>query len=869
MPKELHEITKFTAGTITVPDVKDISEDAASYSLNIDSVTASGKLQGVPADTVLQLDGRYGSAANATVDMDVGSIISFNGQNDVIYYEADTKKIHNIIDLYPNIAAGTTYAAEGADDIFTDSSNEFIVDGINLTTGGNTPNKITVGGFDDADNNGAFLISSIVAGTITTTAGVHALGNEPAGDAVTISTLVQTDMGAIVSRDDEVTMQVHNKEVHIGAGKNSKDVPKWVGYVDHKQFGTAQTAIPQIEDAELKKPGTFPPIYKIIRVGGVNFGIQYGGSRIYKFTDTAFDSASYTQFVSTQGLCLRSAGTDIFVYDDNTAFGTLYKIDVSEWGTEDEISQESTIDGWGTSGTSLGSGFDISDIHDDNTVVWFHAYKSGNIVHGDDWLYNATTPTANGSLTPANRTPRLQQGGSNGMPEQNIVAVLYKQCLVSGSTWSGVGVVLHLTHIGDFHINTSLSRVSTFVNGLSMISVEPTYPAKGAYSITAGGTDDAQIHEIITDGSGAGTDPTFNATTDYGGTDHMGGFFQDGTKFFAAFRTDTSGVIDTEIIAMNDAVQETMLHSGGSAHFKPLDFRERSDNDVDPIEADGLCMTYEAAADVLYMCENGSAGGYISLNYNGTTTFYDIGYLARPDLRVLFADSGAGDFKDDETYFWKFAYVYDEYQESPLSSHVSYTPADDKNVQLTIDLYNLSGLSTRISHLAVYRAQNDDDAGQTSPETFYRLVKKIKLDTSFALISNGWGSASYRSHVLLDQLNNLGASYEARTLMPETLETSIVNYALSTQINSQHIVGKCYKTEVSDPMNYLFKSKVNNFDQFDWTTDFLRLPMTPTALASFNGRIYAFDENNTYRINVEYMLLMRTIHTGLIHMVFI
>ena len=50
-------------------------------------------------------------------------------------------------------------------------------------------------------------------------------------------------------------------------------------------------------------------------------------------------------------------------------------------------------------------------------------------------------------------------------------------------------------------------------------------------------------------------------------------------------------------------------------------------------------------------------------------------------------------------------------------------------------------------------------------------------------------------------------------------------------------------------MNYLFKSKVNNFDQFDWTTDFLRLPTVPTAMASFNGRIYVFDENNTYRIN--------------------
>ena len=46
----------------------------------------------------------------------------------------------------------------------------------------------------------------------------------------------------------------------------------------------------------------------------------------------------------------------------------------------------------------------------------------------------------------------------------------------------------------------------------------------------------------------------------------------------------------------------------------------------------------------------------------------------------------------------------------------------------------------------------------------------------------------------------------------------------------------------------MFKSKAFNFDQFDWTRDLLRLPVKPTALAAFQGRVYAFDENNIYRI---------------------
>ena len=193
--------------------------------------------------------------------------------------------------------------------------------------------------------------------------------------------------------------------------------------------------------------------------------------------------------------------------------------------------------------------------------------------------------------------------------------------------------------------------------------------------------------------------------------------------------------------------------------------------------------------------------------------------------------------------------MYDEYQESPLSAHVSYTPADDKHIEVTIDLYGTSSLSKRISHLMLYRAEDSDDTDSANPDSFYRLVKKIKLDNSFANQASGWGDQDFRRKIFVDELNNVGASYEARNLMPETLETSIVSYGLSTQINSMHIVGKCYKTEIPDATNYLFKSKVNNFDQFDWTTDFLRLPTVPTALASFNGRIYAFDENNTYRIN--------------------
>ena len=50
MPKQVHEITKFMSGTMTTPSIRDVPEDAANYSLNLDSVTHDGSLKGIPSD---------------------------------------------------------------------------------------------------------------------------------------------------------------------------------------------------------------------------------------------------------------------------------------------------------------------------------------------------------------------------------------------------------------------------------------------------------------------------------------------------------------------------------------------------------------------------------------------------------------------------------------------------------------------------------------------------------------------------------------------------------------------------------------------------------------------------------------------------
>ena len=53
MPKQLHELKNFMSGTMTTPSERDIPEDAAIYSKNLDSVTEDGKLKSIPDDATI------------------------------------------------------------------------------------------------------------------------------------------------------------------------------------------------------------------------------------------------------------------------------------------------------------------------------------------------------------------------------------------------------------------------------------------------------------------------------------------------------------------------------------------------------------------------------------------------------------------------------------------------------------------------------------------------------------------------------------------------------------------------------------------------------------------------------------------------
>tara|TARA_R110000824_G_scaffold324780_4_gene511712 strand:- start:341 stop:649 length:309 start_codon:yes stop_codon:yes gene_type:complete len=75
MPKTLFEIRAFSVGTIMVPDATDMPDEAALYSLNIDSVTEDGKLKGVPSDLTADFLTIGGTIIHPKKDGDMNYIV--------------------------------------------------------------------------------------------------------------------------------------------------------------------------------------------------------------------------------------------------------------------------------------------------------------------------------------------------------------------------------------------------------------------------------------------------------------------------------------------------------------------------------------------------------------------------------------------------------------------------------------------------------------------------------------------------------------------------------------------------------------------------------------------------------------------------
>ena len=132
----------------------------------------------------------------------------------------------------------------------------------------------------------------------------------------------------------------------------------------------------------------------------------------------------------------------------------------------------------------------------------------------------------------------------------------------------------------------------------------------------------------------------------------------------------------------------------------------------------------------------------------------------------------------------------------------------------------------------------------------FRMVTEVSLE-------DGWTYDALNdeySKIVTDG-GVLGATYEAVTGMPETLEHTNINYKISTTALGHLVVGDCWHPEIKQGQNFIFKSQPQAYSNFNWSKDYCVLPNKPTAIAWFAGKLFAFDLHNMWRINLDNMVI--------------
>ena len=859
MPKELHEIKNFMTGTITTPSETDIPDDAASYSLNIDPVAEDGILKGIPDDITLKTDGTFGTSDLQPLDADKMAMINNDGQRDVVAYEAGANKIWNIVDFQGGASGyitGTTFACVNSNpDTITDSGNGFV------SAGFVAGKQITVTGFTDSANNGTFVLKTVAAGTLTLDDS-HALAAESAGDTVIISSLV-IDKGAQTNSTDTCTMQVNNKEVHIGMGKGVTDKPLWCGIINHGHFAADAPTGLQLVDGELTSPSSFTSLTKVFcnEDESYIFGYQIDTRILYKFD------------IASGKLVIRSA-PGLFAYDITAACRADGEdfIWVSTLGASNQMLHKVDMEDLTilfTCQTTLSNthiAHDIINIKANSGAVdklWMANMGAGG---GRSLkLYRMNTPSVGGTPAWTEVTPEGFDNQGSGLDHTDVgnwmyygvswtaFDILFKQATetygnvlfkpaddFSGAANAWVGVLTQVTPA----VGTPDDLWFVYDSGCTHTS-NSSCPHRVKVWTDDGSENQGLIVALIMRDDFANGDYLDDAKADGAiTTQNKGGLVLIDTTENLQIQSICGTNDDTFLVSIEAASSKSDLKglsipNGGSVFSgATLPFDAESLSNADLHNAVGVCIKDGGTKKFhVFAGETDARWAYGELDALATKT--------ETELSITLSDEATGgSLVSGTAYSYKASFVYDGYQSSPLTpiELAENTPSGSNHSHvLLLTMKNMPALNKRITHVNIYA-----QAGLG----FYRLVESVDIRsawfTNASTTSNpDWGQ--FMTKTIVDT-GVYGASYEALNGISEVIRDTLPYYSLSAQLNNTHFIANCKHPNFKDSDSFLFKSKPYNFNQFDWSLDLLRLPTKPTAMASFSGRLYVFDDDNTYRI---------------------
>ena len=832
MAKQLLEINKFQNGTVTTPDATDTPEQSATYSINLDCVHKDGALQGSPINAAVTIKDDDAST-NATPDIDKARVIRSLDSNDgsvkedVLYYEQANNKLHFISNL--------------------DNAN-------------------------------------------TTTRLNHS-------DTASVFPKAGKEFASVALKD--VAMETHNKEVHVGLGE--LNAPQWVGYTNHK--GLVDSAkILVSEEAEVKYPSSIPYMHKLV-LGSTSdsyyYGIQIGGTRIWKIDGSAdatnggtkVSASTKDTFVNLQSIASDPANGRLYVLDKQ-GDGYIYEVSIDDL---DEKDVTYTLPG--TYPGPAGSWYsDIQYTSGGSGKLWIASHYNGRTgTSATAQIWNFARSGTSLSPTLVSKMPRMS-GGNNTTPgtwievinETAPGAVAEDEMIATETYIAETFPISLLKHPSDNDAVYWLARYpntesdgETTWNNRWLHRTSGDISGSGALANVESVTSIRTLclHRIKHDHSASTPDfvPIYNVY-------HPNGAEQD-TNSFSAINIDSIGIDDNgdeiyftigdklEKLSVNIDTSWTASQTSGnynknnlvsanatgpttsaSYNVTPTGQNARTGVSINfgyvPSTASAGADNFVAANDNIVLARQTGTAGFDKVSQtfaNGTfaaTTASATHYRDHSVLGITASDhsTDTGDLQSGYTYFYKTSMIYDGYQETPLSMETTLdVKTDTKNTEIEVKINDYQQIPKRASAVKVYRAESESNTA-TTPSSVYRLVKVIPF-------SKAWTVSGVTYTFTFDDTGIKGASFEAESGLAETLEGTLPKYALSTQLNNQHYIGKCWhEGYVNDATSYIFVSKVGKFDVFDWLVDFIKLPTVPTALTSFAGRIYAFDELNTYRI---------------------
>ena len=831
MPKELHEISQFSTGTITTPSESDIPDDAASYSINVDPIAEDGVLKGISANT----DKQYvngGSPTNIDVDATVMSRINDSGTDHLIFFDDNDnkfKKHSNLLGATENSSnlSGSAETHTGVPTIETNNKE------LHIGMGSGASDKPRWAGIIGHGQFGGSVPSGVQI-----------------ADAELKSPTLIPDFHKVLT-DNTYIYGFEFKGSIIYKLKISDNT-----LVDKRQLVFANGNIP------ILTAGCMSDSNDTILVMDIQ-----GQDADWATATTNKAHGSWLK-ISTNDLTVIKSGLVKLDNNDELPNGTGATI-------ADEIGDD-------------GGKWIITDILEISNKVWISgaAGNSTTPARGRNGHYIFAVPTTSfatssdltiitgGGTSAHNAGYALKDRGSNGnsdntekgyfrtsdtgATDEDIYFKIPRICLVaiSGSTTT-CGLIMNVfdydgsgTTASDYHQTLDRTNMGVWdgsaVQGCATIciihdegnvSASDTGTKPPAYNSTNKG----QIKILKTS---AGNIKIYNSVA-------------------GVHETNTASAHGFMLLSNQDATVSTTsnLYFGEQLTYTSENISAHTNftkNSYDIHHGVPLFIDNSDNVDIHMFAGTGNGRWMVATDEDVTsfsTNDFTIKLESSVEISIAETTYTNANFSSDKRYYFKCSFLYDGYQESPLGD-ATVLDSTGKGVEMTLKIHpqtagHAEEISKRVTAVNLYMATSDD--ALYVPQGFYRFVRSFSFDDSWTSTSDlsgnpDWGT-SY-SKIFLVSGETTG-SYESRTGISESLTNTIVHYGLSTQLNNHLFVADCHLPAIGaqeDVKNYIFRSEPYNYDQFNYAVNLLPLPAYPVALQAYMGRVYAFTENNTYRI---------------------